>query len=163
MRGLAITFGTVALTVAALAAVDALPRHAGSDAAEPSPPARDQAAAAVPEGPRPVAEATGRPGGRVEAAECEPPMAVAPRDLAAAWPSMLGRRVSFAGRVTRTVALGEAVVRADGARFAVMMDPSDAWTGESVRTYRVIGSTAVGISGPTRLPQLLLEPACGHK
>lgn len=88
---------------------------------------------------------------------CEKPVAVSPRALSAAWPSMVGRRVSFVGRIRRSLGFGEALVATDGARFDVLLSPSDVWVGAARRTYRVTGSSTVHLAGPTRLPQLLLD------
>jgi hypothetical protein len=89
---------------------------------------------------------------------CEKALPVSPRALSAAWPTMVGKRVSFVGRIRRSLGFGEALVVVGGARFDVLMSPSDVWTGSARRSYRVTGSSTVRVGGPTRLPQLLLEP-----
>jgi hypothetical protein len=160
-RGLLVIVGGVAAVVAAFAAAGALRlRQLGAAVGTQASAEPDRSAPARAYVPRPASQA---PDERTKQDDgCEPPVRVAPRDLAAKWPTMVGKRVSFVGRVERSLGFGEALVVADGARFVVLLAPSDVWTGTARRTYRVIGSATVHTYGPTRLPQLLLErEECG--
>lgn len=154
MVGTRAAFLATAVALAALAGCDT-PAPSGADSADdnaprpvatapPAVPPQEAATATVPD------EEHGEP-------VCEQALPVSPRALSAAWPTMIGKRVSFVGRIDRSLGFGEALVVAGHARFDVMLSPSDVWVGAAPHAYRVIGSSTVRLGGPTRLPQLLLD------
>lgn len=96
-------------------------------------------------------------------AACVPPLRVDPKTLTAQWPSMLGKRVSFAAHIDRALDVTESIVVAHGERFVVLLPPDQAWQGEATKTFIVMGSARVKLGGTTTLPQLVLDAdtACG--
>ncbi|HEX7603709.1 MAG TPA: hypothetical protein VF316_18955 [Polyangiaceae bacterium] len=90
-------------------------------------------------------------------AACVPPLRVDPKTLTAQWPSMLGKRVSFAAHIDRALDVTESIVVAHGERFVVLLAPDQAWQGEATKTFIVMGSARVKLGGTTTLPQLVLD------
>ena len=82
--------------------------------------------------------------------------------LAKHYPARIGEEVRLEATVERAIDITTALVVADGERFAVLLTPEHLWTGRVLKTFAVLGSTEVALSGPTRLPHLLLvtEPRC---
>ncbi len=83
---------------------------------------------------------------------------VSGEELARTWPSRLGKKVRLRSRVERATDLLHVVVRAGKEPFSVMLSPGAAWTGESVRTFTVMGSTTAWLpGGPLKVAELLLD------
>ena len=96
----------------------------------------------------------------VPAEACSLGQPLSPATLAASWPTRIGSRVRFKGRVDVAIDVMTAVVVAGGHRFAVVASPDQLWQGDKERSYTVMGSKAVALGGRTALAHLLLEPEC---
>jgi len=91
------------------------------------------------------------------APECPPPQRIDPARLAAEWPSLVGKRVTFAARIERAIDVIQSLAVARGTRFVVVMSPEQTWQGEATKTFVVMGSAKVALGGQVTLPQLMLQ------
>ena len=95
-------------------------------------------------------------------ASCPPAVDVKPAALFTGWPTLVGHRVRFAGRVERVVDFTDAVIVAPGGRFVVTASPDRLWSGVEAHSFTVLGSASVGVHGRTVLPSLVLDDSrCG--
>jgi len=70
---------------------------------------------------------------------------------------MIGQRVRLRMRIERAVDFTLSMGVSDGRRFAIVLSPADAWSGEIAKTFTVMGSRSVRVGGRAQLPELLLD------
>jgi hypothetical protein len=82
--------------------------------------------------------------------------------LAKQYPKLIGQEVRLRASIERSLDITTALVVADQQQFAVLVMPDSIWDGPQLKTFAVLGTTVQPISGPTKLPYLMLvdEPRC---
>lgn len=88
---------------------------------------------------------------------CSPPIKVAPRTLAVAWPQYVGRRVLLSCRSVRRIDFTRTLVAAEGAPFVVTGSPTIEACSAGPRTFTVMGATTVPLGGRTAFAELLVD------
>jgi hypothetical protein len=90
------------------------------------------------------------------------PAVVGGKALARDYPKLIGKEIRLRATIERSLDITTALVVADQQQFAVLMVPDSIWDGSQLKTFAVLGTSIQPISGPTKLPYLMLvdEPRC---
>jgi hypothetical protein len=90
---------------------------------------------------------------------CKQPSLLSAEVVATQWPELIDHHVRLrVVRIERTVDFGLAIGVSGKERFAIVLAPDAVWTGDATKTFTVMGSRAVRISGGrSQLPELLLD------